>query len=191
MRFHARTALSLLLLGFAASPAALGQARWAPENSGQDAPGARRAARDTRKSSQDPTAESLSTQSLNTDERLAILGAALDFRRHAVHPADCSHFIHALYERAGFPYEYASSSDLYMGTDEFRRVATPLPGDLVVWLGHAGIVTNPAHHAMISLLTSGPGVDSYDSPYWKRRGHPRFFRYVKTNVRSLRSANNF
>ena len=26
---------------------------------------------------------------------------------------------------------------------------------------------------------AGPGVDSYDSPYWKQRGHPRFFRYLK------------
>ena len=29
------------------------------------------------------------------------------------------------------------------------------------------------------MLHSGPGVDSYDSPYWKQRGHPRFFRYLK------------
>ncbi len=188
MRFHAKTALSLLVLGLAASPAVLAQARWAPDNTGQDAPGSYRAARDNRNSQPDPSA----AQSLTVNERLALLGAALDFRRHAVHPADCSHFVHALYQRAGFPYTYASSTDLYMGTDQFRRVPTPQPGDLVVWPGHAGIVTNPAHHAFFSLLRSGPGVDSYDSPYWKRRGHPRFFRYIKsTSARSLRSANNF
>jgi hypothetical protein len=29
------------------------------------------------------------------------------------------------------------------------------------------------------VLHSGPGVDSYDSPYWRQRGQPRFFRYLK------------
>ena len=47
--------------------------------------------------------------------------------------ADCSHLVHAIYLQAGFPYPYASSSDLYDGTDDFRRVNRPQPGDLVVW----------------------------------------------------------
>jgi hypothetical protein len=81
--------------------------------------------------------------------------------------------------RAGFPYKYASSSDLYAGIDEFRRVASPQPGDLAVWRGHAGIVVNPVQHSFFSVLRSGPGVDSYDTPYWKQRGRPRFYRYVK------------
>jgi len=114
-------------------------------------------------------------------EGLAILGAALDSRHHrADYSADCSHFVHGLYLRAGFPYQYASSSDLYVGTDEFRRVTNPQAGDLIVWHGHAGIVVNPAQHSFFSALRSGPGVDSYDSPYWKQRGHPRFYRYLKT-----------
>ena len=116
---------------------------------------------------------------LTPSEGLAILGEALDFRHHSNLPADCSHFVHELYERAGFPYEYASSSDLYAGIDEFRRVASPQPGDLAVWPGHAGIVVNPAQHSFFSALSSGHGVDTYDSPYWKRRGRPRFYRYVK------------
>jgi len=116
---------------------------------------------------------------LTSSEGLAILGEALDFRHHANLPADCSHFVHELYERTGFPYEYASSSDLYAGIDEFRRVASPQPGDLAVWPGHAGIVVNPAQHSFFSALSSGHGVDTYDSPYWKRRGRPRFYRYVK------------
>jgi cell wall-associated NlpC family hydrolase len=127
------------------------------------------------------------SESLNTDERLAILSAVLDVRRRANLRSDCSHLIHTLYERAGFPYEYASSTDLYAGIDEFRRVTAPQPGDLVVWRGHAGIVTNAAHHSFFSLLHSGPEVDSYDSPYWKRRGRPRFFRYIKTDARGVRS----
>lgn len=28
-------------------------------------------------------------------------------------------------------------------------------------------------------LHSGPGVDTYDAPHWKRRGQARFYRYVK------------
>jgi hypothetical protein len=123
---------------------------------------------------------------LTRDEGLAILGAALD-SRHAGSPSDCSHLVHALYERAGFPYEYASSSDLYAGTDEFRRVANPQPGDLAVWRGHAGIVVNPAQHSFFSLLRSGLGVDSWDSAYWEQWGRPRFFRYLKRNPSSALS----
>jgi hypothetical protein len=40
-------------------------------------------------------------------------------------------------------------------------------------------VVNPAQHSFFSALSSGHGVDLYDSPYWKRRGRPRFYRYVK------------
>ena len=189
MRFHAKCAVSLLLCCLAAIPAARAQ----EERDQETQAGSNGSYRITRED-RDPQHNTTAAQSLTLDERLAILGAALDSRRHAVHPADCSHFVHALYERAGFSYEYASSSDLYAGTDEFRRVVTPQPGDLVVWHGHAGIVVNPAQHSFFSLLRSGPGVDSYDAPYWKRRGRPRFFRYVKTNgVRSssLHTANNF
>jgi len=119
-------------------------------------------------------------QLLTPNEGLAILGAALDSRHHRSElSADCSHFVHGLYERAGFPFGYASSSDLYQGTAEFRRVMIPQPGDLAVWRGHAGIVINPAQHSFFSVLHTGPGVDLYDSPYWKRRGQPHFFRYIK------------
>jgi hypothetical protein len=114
---------------------------------------------------------------LTRHEGLAIVRAALHSRHYA---PDCSHLVHSLYERAGFPYEYAPSSDLYAGIDQFRRVANPQPGDLAVWRGHAGIVVNPAQHSFFGMLSSGPGVDSYDSPYWKQRGRPRFYRYVKT-----------
>ncbi len=130
---------------------------------------------------------------LTPDEGLAVLGAALDFRHYRGSESDCSHFVHALYQRAGFPYGYAPSIDLYSGIDQFQRVTTPQAGDLAVWRGHAGIVVNPVQHSFFSLLRSGAGVESYDSPYWRRRGHPRFFRYVKGNpgiglATSLRNA---
>ena len=113
---------------------------------------------------------------LTRHEGSVIVRAALHSRHHA---PDCSHLVHTLYERAGFPYDYAPSSDLYAGIDEFRRVANPQPGDLAVWRGHAGIVVNPSEHSFFSLLSSGPGVDSWDSPYWKQWGRPHFFRYLK------------
>jgi hypothetical protein len=130
---------------------------------------------------------------LTRDEGLAVLGAALDFRHYRSPESDCSHFVHVLYQRAGFPYAYAPSIDLYSGIDQFQRVTTPQAGDLAVWRGHAGIVVNPIQHSFFSLLRSGAGVESYDSPYWRRRGHPRFFRYVKGNpdtglATSLRNA---
>jgi len=118
---------------------------------------------------------------LNFSEGLAILGAALDSRKRGNSSSDCSHLVQSIYERAGFPYSYVSSAELYAGIDEFRQVASPQPGDLAVWRGHVGIVVNPVQHSFFSLLRSGRGVEAYDSPYWKKRGRPRFFRYAKAN----------
>jgi hypothetical protein len=152
MRFHAQGAVLFVLLSLASIPSALAQ-----ENHHQ----------------------THGSRPLTRHEGLAILRVARDFHGPANSPSDCSHLVHALYERAGFPYDYAPSSDLYAGVDDFRRVANPQPGDLAVWRGHAGIVVNPAQHSFFSMLSSGPGVDSYDAPYWKQRGLPRFYRYIK------------
>ena len=167
MRFHTKSALLLLCL--AAVPAILAQQKQAGSNA------AYRATRED----PEPQPKTTGSRPLTPDEGLAILGAALE-SRHRAAPSDCSHLVHTVYERAGFSYGYAQSSDLYEGIDEFRRVGNPQPGDLAVWRGHTGIVVNPLQHSFFSLLTSGPGVESYDSPYWRRRGRPRFFRYVKT-----------
>jgi len=164
MRFHSKGALFSLLLCMSVS--ALAQQRAARPS---DAYSVNRVASEVQHK---PRLVSL-------DEGLAILSAALDSRHHAAFSSDCSHFVHGLYERAGFPYAYAPSSDLYAGIDEFRRVTNPQPGDLSVWRGHAGIVINPGQHSFFSLLRSGPGIASYDSSYWKRKGRPRFYRYVK------------
>jgi hypothetical protein len=118
-------------------------------------------------------------QPLTRSEGSAILKVALNSPQRRGAALDCSHFVHGIYERAGFTYQYASSSDLYDGTDEFRRVTNPQPGDLAVWRGHAGIIVDPANHTFVSILRSGLGTDFYDSRYWKRRGHPRFYRYIK------------
>jgi hypothetical protein len=149
MQFHLKVCLSFFLLSLLVVPAALAQ------------------------ESQHKTT---APRTLTRHEGLAIVRTALHSPHHA---PDCSHLVHALYERAGFPYDYAPSSDLYEGIDDFRRVTNPQPGDLTVWRGHAGIVVNPAQHSFFSMLSSGPGVDAWDSPYWKQWGRPHFFRYLK------------
>ncbi|MGA8443223.1 MAG: hypothetical protein WB762_20785 [Candidatus Sulfotelmatobacter sp.] len=176
MRFHAKGTLFVLLLYLAAVRPGLAQEREQGKEKRISPHGADRGSHKTPDLMEPSTVPRL----LTPNEGLEILGAALDsHHHHSDVSSDCSHLVHGLYERAGFHYEYASSSDLYEGTDEFRRVATPQPGDLAVWRGHAGIVVNPTQHSFFSMLHSGPGVDSYDSPYWKQRGQPRFFRYLK------------
>jgi cell wall-associated NlpC family hydrolase len=91
---------------------------------------------------------------------------------------DCSHLVHAVYEQAGFPYDYVSSRELYIGSTNFTRVRAPQAGDLVVWRGHVGIVIDPKEHSFFSFVRSGPDTQFYDSPYWRSRGIARFFRYI-------------
>jgi len=117
---------------------------------------------------------------LSVHDGLSIVAAARHMTRPSGSEGDCSHLVHRVYAKAGFSYKYANSSDLYRGVESFERVARPQPGDLIVWQGHAGIVTNPTHHLFFSALRHrGPGMDHYDGRYWKRRGPPHFFRYIK------------
>jgi len=118
---------------------------------------------------------------LSTDDQLSIMAAALDSRVRLHSESDCSHLVHSIYERAGFTYTYVPSADLYAGVEEFQRVKTPQPGDLVVWRGHAGIVIKPSQHIFFSFMRSGPGIDNYEASYWKGRGRPRFYRYIKND----------
>jgi NlpC/P60 family protein len=119
-----------------------------------------------------------SSRALTADDGLAVIAAALD-RRIRFRRRDCSHLVHAIYGLAGFSYAYASSSELYYGSNDFEQVTDAQPGDLVVWRGHVGIVVNPAQHMFFSTLRSGPGIDTYDAPHWKRRGQAKFYRYIK------------
>jgi cell wall-associated NlpC family hydrolase len=116
---------------------------------------------------------------LTQDDGLAVISAALDTQRHFGSEHDCSHLVHAIYQKAGFSYAYASSDDIYDGVEGFRRVYHPQTGDLVVWHGHVGIVVRPSRHVFFSFLTAGPGTDNYHSAYWVGRGEPRFYRYDK------------
>jgi cell wall-associated NlpC family hydrolase len=116
---------------------------------------------------------------LGQDDRLSVIAAALDSKAHPGSEGDCSHLVHSIYERAGFSYPYAPSGDLYAGVEGFERITRPQTGDLVVWRGHAGIIIKPSQHLFFSFLRSGPGIDDYETSYWKSRGRPRFFRYIK------------
>lgn len=118
---------------------------------------------------------------LNKDERKAVISAALASKRSRYGEHDCSHLVHAIYQQAGFPYHYADSDELYDGAKGFLRVSKPQSADLVVWHGHVGIVTQPSRHEFFSFLSRGPGVNDYRSRYWKGRGEPRFYRYVKND----------
>ncbi|HEX4543191.1 MAG TPA: NlpC/P60 family protein [Candidatus Acidoferrum sp.] len=93
---------------------------------------------------------------------------------------DCSHLVHTLYEQAGYSYPYASSLALYTGSDNFARVKVPHPGDLIVWRGHVGIVVDPKEHSFFSSVSEGARRQYYNSPYWRARGHARFYRYLTT-----------
>jgi cell wall-associated NlpC family hydrolase len=118
---------------------------------------------------------------ITSDDGLSIIAVALDLQAARRRETDCSHLVHAIYGQAGFSYPYASSSELYQGTDSFRRVSKPQPGDLVVWNGHVGIVVNPGRRMFFSFLSQGPGIDTYNAQYWKERGPLRFYRYIRTH----------
>ena len=121
-------------------------------------------------------------RTLTKNDRSSVIAVALhsEKARHRGH--DCSHLVHSIYESAGFPYPYADSQDLYDGAKGFLRVERPQPADLVVWHGHVGIVIRPSGHQFFSLLRTGPGIDDYRNRYWRSRGQPRFYRYVKDDL---------
>lgn len=128
----------------------------------------------------DSTRQEVRTRRLLTpDDGLAIISAALDTQRHFASNRDCSHLVHAIYQRAGFPYKYATADDLYAGVHRLRRVFHPQIGDLIVWRGHVGIIVRPSRHVFFSFLSKGPATDNYASAYWTGRGQARLYRYLK------------
>jgi hypothetical protein len=129
-----------------------------------------------------------SAQLLTVKQGRAIVNTAREHNQPTRGTQDCSHLVHEIYARAGFAYPYASSFDLYAGSESFERVKKPQPGDLIVWPGHAGIVFDPRQHIFYSLVSSGLDAADYEGPYWRSRGKPRFYRYVAGNRGTLVAA---
>jgi len=178
MRFNAKRAIAVLVLcGFAPNPSSA-----QPEVQKAGSSGAMHRVAGEKVGA---GLARVASRTFTPDDGLAVIAAALDSHVRIRSSRDCSHLVHAIYERAGFHYLYASSSDLYIGTDHFQRVAHPQTGDLAVWRGHVGIVVNPSQHVFFSAMRSGPGIDTYDAPHWKERGQVRFYRYIKGNRRPL------
>jgi hypothetical protein len=127
----------------------------------------------TPRSRADRSSSSTTANSGTAPNLLVQLGSGLRRRK-----LDCSHFVHALYQRMGFAYQYATSRRLYKGFPGFAPTNHPSPGDLVVWRGHVGVVLQPEQHTFLSSLNSGIKVSSYASRYWTKRGEFRFLQFV-------------
>jgi len=118
-------------------------------------------------------------------EGKTIVNAAWERERQTARRPDCSHLVHEVYALAGYPYPYADSFELYVGTKGFVRVVKPQPGDLIVWRGHVGIIVDAGERSFYSSVTSGLRTEFYDAPQWKARGSARFYRYSGTRRRDL------
>lgn len=117
------------------------------------------------------------TRLLTLEEGRSILNVAWqqELPTHGVR--DCSHLVHEIYANAGFAYPYASSFEIYAGNENFARVKYPRAGDVIAWPGHVGIVVDPVQHSFYSLVRTGLQEMNYESPYWRSRGRPRFYRF--------------
>jgi hypothetical protein len=124
-----------------------------------------------------PLADNHSPQLLSQEQGRALVDLAISHRSEFRPKPDCSHLVHKIYSLGGLNYDYAGSRDIYRGTEGFERVSTPQPGDLIVWLGHVGIVVAPREKTFFSSVRSGVITESWAADYWHRRGHPRFYRY--------------
>ena len=137
-----------------------------------------------------PVSDASSTPRLLTRaEGRAILDVAWQQDSPAQGRQDCSHLVHDIYSTAGFEYPYASSYEIYAGNANFARVKYPRAGDLVAWPGHVGIVVDPVQHSFFSLVRSGLENQYYNSPYWRSRGTPRFYRFRVSRAGTLTASN--
>jgi len=135
-----------------------------------------------------PQEKPFATRLLSVDEGRSIANTALEQEQPAPGTQDCSHVIHEIYGSAGFEYPYASSFELFAGSENFARVRYPHAGDLIVWPGHVGIIVDPLQHSFSSLVSTGFDVQDYEGAYWKSRGRPRFYRYKVPNPGVLTAA---
>ena len=114
---------------------------------------------------------------LTRKEGEALLDLALELPAES-EKLDCSHLVHQVLTAAGLTYPYATSFQIFAGVSQFQRVRTAQAGDLIVWPGHVGLVTDDEQRTFLSATRTGIRTDDYNTGYWRRRGHPRFYRYV-------------
>jgi len=120
------------------------------------------------------------TRLLTRSEGASLVRHALDHRVTGRKP-DCSHLLHQVLTTAGLEFPYATSFEIFAGIPQFRRVRKAQPGDVIVWPGHVGLVVDAAERTFYSSTRSGLRVDEYSNGYWRRRGAPRFYRYIVTS----------
>ena len=121
--------------------------------------------------------EFVSPELLSPAQGRALVDLTLSHKSEFHPKPDCSHLVHKIYSLGGLNYDYAGSRDIYYGSENFDRVSAPQPGDLIVWLGHVGIVVSPRDQTFFSSVRSGVITESWTADYWRKRGHPRFYRY--------------
>ena len=125
-----------------------------------------------------PAAAAPAVRLVSAEQGRKIAAVALERDEPLPGAQDCSHLVQQIYSAAGYEYPYASSFDLYAGNGNFARVKHAQAGDLITWRGHVGIVVDPKQHSFYSLVRSGLRSEDYQSPYWRSRGRPRFYRYI-------------
>ena len=102
---------------------------------------------------------------------------------------DCSHFIYQVFNSARQSLamsgpapqliEYRSTSAIE-ASKLFFSINIPEAGDLVLWDGHVGIITNPQTGIFIGAQTStGVAEASYTSGYWAKKSGKRFLRFIQ------------
>ena len=101
---------------------------------------------------------------------------------------DCSHFVYQVLNAARQRSALAGvtpqlidyrSTDTIEASHTFFPVTTPEAGDLVLWDGHVGIVSDPQNGKFIGAQTStGVAEASYSSGYWANHAGKRFVRFV-------------
>jgi len=94
---------------------------------------------------------------------------------------DCSGFVVSVYSKVfpgqGLDPDLHNTSGLSR-SGLFAGTASPLPGDLVLWDGHVGIVLAPASGDFIgSQSSTGVYIASYSSGYWAAQPNRRFLRW--------------
>ncbi len=117
------------------------------------------------------------------------------FGRNIEKEADCSSFVHEVYVRSGLPFAYRSSRDL-KDAPEFQIIPeeTALPGDLLVFHGHVGIIADDGKiisatlnrkkkkNREISSVTGVSAIRKIDRKFFKGNRTALRYKCVPTNA---------